>query len=151
MEKKVIKVSAKQLKTIIAEEASKYKKVLELQKKKDVIMSQLNEMYAPEEIDEIFGLEKTKLGQAVGMQTPEQKTAIATQLIQSHPAYKQTAANVAAKYKLDVNMVFQKLVQFVVNNGNKLPTGGLSWDNIKQLFVDNTKYTGTAPGMQGGA
>ncbi len=151
MEKKVIKVSAQQLKTIISEEASRYKKVLELQRKKDSIMSQLNEMYETQEIDEIFGLEKTKLGQAVGMQTPEQKTANATQLIQSHPAYKQTSANVAAKYKLDANMVLNKLIQFVVNNGGKLPLGGVSWDNAKQVFVDNTKYSGTAPGMQGGA
>lgn len=53
MANKVIKVSATQLKSIIAEEASKYKKVLELEKKKASIMSQLNEMYETQELQEL--------------------------------------------------------------------------------------------------
>lgn len=39
-----IKVSADQLKKIISEEASRYKKVLELQKQKEAIMSELKKI-----------------------------------------------------------------------------------------------------------
>lgn len=52
---KVVKITAKQLQTLINEEASKYKKVLELKNKKEEILSQLNEMYEAEELDELFG------------------------------------------------------------------------------------------------
>jgi dGTP triphosphohydrolase len=68
MAKKVIKVTSKQLQNIIAEEASRYKRVLELKKKKDSIISQLNEMYEPSELEEL-GIEEG-LGDALkaGMQ-----------------------------------------------------------------------------------
>jgi len=39
-----IKVTPEQLKQLISEEASKHKKRLELQKQKDAILSQLNEL-----------------------------------------------------------------------------------------------------------
>ena len=52
---KVVKVTAKQLQQIISEEASKYKKVLELKRKREEIMSQLNEMYEVNEVEELLG------------------------------------------------------------------------------------------------
>ena len=55
MAKKIIKVSAKQLQTIIAEEATRYRKVLELQKERENILSQLKEMYEVIELDELMG------------------------------------------------------------------------------------------------
>ncbi len=68
MAQKVLKVTTTQLRQIIAEEASKYKKVLELEKRKQSILSQLNEMYEPSELQEL-GIEEG-LGDALkaGMQ-----------------------------------------------------------------------------------
>ena len=43
--KKTVKITQKQLQSIISEEAIKYKKVLELQKRREGIVKQLNEMY----------------------------------------------------------------------------------------------------------
>lgn len=66
--KKTVKITQKQLQSIISEEAIKYKKVLELQKKRESIVKQLNEMYdencATEEgtVDEgLFGPSRDEL------------------------------------------------------------------------------------------
>lgn len=55
MAKKIVKVSTKQLQMMISEEANRYRKVLELKKKKESIMSQLNEMYEECDLKEIMG------------------------------------------------------------------------------------------------
>ena len=90
-----MKITKSELKTLIQEEVKRQKTVIELTNKKKAILKQLNEMeYDMEEMsmseegemDEIFGLEKTKFGQAVGMKTPEQKMANAMNLIKTHPA-----------------------------------------------------------------
>jgi Glu-tRNA(Gln) amidotransferase subunit E-like FAD-binding protein len=72
MANKVIKVTAKQLQSIIAEEASRYKKVLELQRKKEQILSQLNEMYEAQELAEI-GIDEGLFGKSAEEKAAELK------------------------------------------------------------------------------
>ena len=76
MANKVIKLTSKQLQTIIAEEATRYRKVLELQRKKEAILSQLNEMYEAEELAEI-GIDEGLFGLG---DSPEKKAAAAEEL-----------------------------------------------------------------------
>lgn len=86
MAHKVVRVSAKQLQTIISEEASRYKRILELKRKKESVMSQLNEMYEADGlkedvINEISAQEieanKQKLEQVID--------GMATQLTEKYP------------------------------------------------------------------
>lgn len=139
MEKKVIKVTPKQLQTIIAEEASRYKKVLELKKKQKAVLTQLREMYEPEELQEIigengidegmFGLEKTKFGQALGMKTPEQKRQEALLKINSNK-------NLKAKYAQAL-AVSPERGELYVKYWEKWPNSkeGAEWDEAQKNYV----------------
>lgn len=131
---KVIKVTAKQLQTIISEEASRYKRILELKRKKESVMSQLNEMYEAQEIDEIWGLEKTKLGQAVGMKTTEQKNQEALNGIMAHPAKK--AVYLQAKQESPEKA--QKYIEFFVNNPGVMYA---QWNSATNQWVSTGKFS----------
>lgn len=146
MEKKVIKVSAKQLKTIIAEEASRYKKILELKRKKDAVISQLREMYEPEELQELVGEDGMdegvmdtlgKIGQsvkkAVGMKSTEEiqaeKKANTLKAIASHPAKKAMYFDIKNKNPERL----EKYIQYMTNH--PFDKEGVSWDEKQQNFI----------------
>ena len=138
-----MKVTPIELQQIIKEEALRLKKIMMLESEKASIIKQLKEMESCEEetLEEVWPFKKAD---------PAVEKQKYVDLINKHPAYSKTSAFVAKQNNLDVNMVFEKLVEFVMANGG-FPTGGLAWDNAKQAFVDKTVYKGTAPGMQGAA
>jgi len=147
-----MKLTKEQLKNIIKEEASRIRKEMELERvksskkiqlegRKAEIESQLSEMYG-EDVQEIFGLEKTKLGQAVGMKTPEQKNQAAVATITAHPVWKNAPAKWAQTYKITPEVAMQWLVDIVVAEGGKLPTS-VKWDAAKNKMVNATTYSAT--------
>ena len=115
MAKKIIKVTAAQLQNIIAEEATRYKKVLELQRKKDAIMSQLNEMYEAEEIDEIFGFGKKSFN-LNALKPSAEAIAFATK----HPARKVAIDAFKKHYNMNDDLAM-KAVQAVYDFAGGVP------------------------------
>lgn len=99
MEKKVIKVTSTQLKKIISEEASRYKKVLELQKQKDAIMSQLNEMYEADEVNEMLGSHEVDEGFKDVLQKAGQAVKTAVTGNPNEETAKQNYLNAIAQWK----------------------------------------------------
>lgn len=153
-----MKITKSELKTLIQEEVKRQKTVIELKNRKKAILKQLNEMdYSMEEMSILSDdeLGEGKVGdfikKTVGIKSPEQKREEALNNITKHPSYSKTPAFVAKQYQENQDAVLQKLVDFVVSNNGQFPTGGVMWDNAKKVFVDKTKYTGNAPGMQGAA
>ncbi len=139
-----MKINPIELQQIIKEEALRLKKRMMLESERDSIVKKLQALEECESMEEnidegIF----SKKDPAVVRQG-------FADLIKRHPAYSKTSAFIAQKYNEDVNYVFEKLVDIFVQNGG-VPTGGVAWDTAKRIFVDKTKYTGTAPGMQGAA
>ncbi|SRR3972149_379568 len=139
MEKKIIKISAKQLQTIISEEASRYKKVLELKRKQKSIISQLNEMYEAQELQELMGgeinvdegfkeiLQKAK--KAIGMQTPEEKREAALAKINSNK-------NLKAKYAEALSISSERGEAYI-KYWEKWPNSneGAEWDEAQKNYV----------------
>lgn len=135
-----MKITPAELQQIIKEESLRLKKRMMLESEKESILKRL------QEIEECEAMEEGLFGKS-----PEQKAQIATDMIKKHPNYSKTSAFVAQQNNLDVNFVFQKLVEFLIGNGLAFPAGGVAWDNGKKVFVDKTIYKGTAPGFQGAA
>ena len=129
-----MKITKEQLQQIIKEEAAKYKKVLELEKRKSAIVKQLNEMYE----DECYmeeGLGDTKFGQKLGFKSDEQKRKDALDYIMSHPSRKEIYLSFDPEKR-------NKLIEFFVKNpGVKY----FSWDDAKKQFVTTGSF-GVASG-----
>ena len=137
-----MKITKSELKQLIKEEATKYKKNLVLESRKAEILKEMNDLYeTEEELDEILGMFKKA--------DPAQKREEFKKMILSHPNFKKVPAYWASKSGKDTNHLLEKLVDLFVQVGGQ--PKAVVYDAAKDMFFDKTKYTGNAPGMQGAA
>lgn len=130
---KVTKITEAQLQTLIREQAIKYKRVLELEARRDEIKKQLNEMYGANEtgeVDEIFGLG----------QTPEQKAVAAQEkgmaVINANRNFKTIYANLLQKEPAKAPL----MVQYLAAHPD---AKGIKWNPARNEFADiNDNITG---------
>lgn len=133
-----ITITNSQLKQLVKEEAKRYKKVLDLEKKKAEVIQQLNELYdgdspvAEVEMEEgMFDFLKSK--------SPEQKRQEMYDYVQNHRVLSQTAGTIAAKTGQPEDAVLNQLIDLMVKDGN-IVDGKLT--GIKQFNYDyaNKKF-----------
>ncbi len=153
-----IKITQSQLKELIKEEANRYKRVLELQKKREEIIQQLNEMYEND-----FAMENSPMAPEMeeGLldffkkENPEQKKAELAQYVQNHPSYSQTAQHVAQTTGQSVDDVQAQLIDFLMKNATladgqlKGVMGGISYDKTTKQFINKTKISAPYGPMSG--
>jgi len=108
---KTVKITKSQISNLINEEVKKFKKIKELEDRKNQIVSQLNEMYEVDELEEVFGL-GNKLGQFMGTKWNQQKAEQAF-----NQTYAKTIANTAKQLGTDVNTLKTALINFMMANG----------------------------------
>jgi hypothetical protein len=150
-----IKITESQLKQLIKEEATRYRRVLELEKKREDVLKQLSELYdgdymessnqmMPEMEEGLFDFMKSP--------SPGDKRKEIEDYIQNHPSYSRTAAHVAQATGQSVDEVQEQLVNFLLKNATladgqlKGVMGGISYNKTTREFVNKTKSSGYGPG-----
>jgi hypothetical protein len=137
-----MKITKTQLKNLIKEEAQKIKRENELANRKVAILNEIRDMYSDmneDEINELFGLEKTKAGQVLGMKTSEQKREEAKNKIMAHRVWRAAPAKWAVKFGISEDEAMNQLVDIVMDLG-KLPSQ-VKWNPEKKRIVDAAKYS----------
>lgn len=154
-----IKITQNQLKELIKEEANRYKRVLELQKKREEIIQQLNELYetdfamenepmAPEMEEGLFDFFKKE--------NPADKAQRMRNYILKHPNLQDVPAYWAQKTGLSEAEILEKLVLFLAKeadivDGKLTGVKSLSFDSATQEFVNKTKVSAPYGPMSGKA
>ena len=140
---KVTKITQIQLKELIKEQAVRYKKVLELEARKEEITKQLNEMYGVNELDG-FGAQPDVAEEGVqnflatnipatqkfGLRTDVQKQQSTIDWVTKHPALGQTYKQLLATDPVKA----EKYIEFYT----KFPThkGQIKWDDARKEWAD---------------
>lgn len=145
-----IKITKSQLKSLIQEEAKRYRRVIELEQKKENIVAQLNEMY---EQNHDIEMEEGVFGNLFSKPNPEEKRAQMKQMIDNHPHFSDTAQYWAAQTNQPLEVVENQLIDFFVKHAvvadGKLKgvNGGITYDTKTMQFVNRTPFSGASGAM----
>lgn len=138
-----IKITPTQLKKLIKEEATRYRKVIELEQRKEQIISQLNEMYKQNQAIE---MEEGIFGNLFSKGNSEAKREQIKQLIAKHPHFSDTAEHWATITKQPIENVENQLLDFFVKHAKVIDgklkgvNGGITYDTINKQFVNKTAF-----------
>lgn len=149
-----MKVTKKELVSIIQEEIENFKKIKALEKRKSEILNILNEMeergvYSEKEdmMNEVSDeMIEEILGKLFGKTSNEEKRKMMANFINNHPTYSQVSATIAQKFGKNEQEIENKLIDFFVKEGNiadgKL-SGVKSFQYVPTLdkFVNKTKVS----------
>jgi len=131
-----IKITESQLKQLIKEEANRYRRVLELQKRREEIINQINEMYEGDIAMEEASFDEGAFDFVKNMfkgENPEVKKQQMRDFVTRHPRLKMVPGFWAEKTGEAPEVILDKLVDFLAKEAN-IVDGKLS--GVKHLAYD---------------
>lgn len=142
-----IKITEAQLKQLVREEAIRFKRVLELEKKKKELQIQLKELYEGDYAMEAGMNSEVEEGFLDFLRpNPEEKRNKIKALVQQHPHYGKVVSYWAQETGQSEEEVFNQLLDFMnkeasIVDGELKGVGSIVYNPQIKAFVNKTKFS----------